>query len=427
MKNQDEINLINFFTRNKSLTRAQRARFASLVARDIGGFEPSDISNKDMGNLQEFETDDEIRDIFSNIEHSREITTNENYKDHSLELKIMNSNKNVTNLDLNNSVKKYPLKSKKEDLPEYISPKKIQLFLEQYNQNPILKYTCHSIDDKEIIEELCQLCEVEKYNYERHVDLIKREYDSLLKIFKDEPVSKKMIALISAYLKGQKEWSSDKIPINWSCDEIKKWAKDNPGIIPNPGPNIAKEQKNRGFRLNHFTSKLTNESIDSFVDLCKLFKSLFHIRRDNSLKKLIPSKINDININFSETNFRENIELFTDVDKLIQAIKQIVRICKECDSNSPNIEISSYIEEDNICIAIHHKNSKYGKPMKETVRRIGEKHSLLIKNQLNGLADLYIEADFDNNEFARINLWDGKPRKEVFITEVEGVKYILKF
>ncbi len=35
MKNQDEINLINFFTRNKSLTRAQRARFASLVARDI--------------------------------------------------------------------------------------------------------------------------------------------------------------------------------------------------------------------------------------------------------------------------------------------------------------------------------------------------------------------------------------------------------
>ena len=89
MKNQDEINLINFFTHNKNLTRAQRARFASLVARDIGGFEPSDISNNDMGNLQEFETDDEIRDIFSNIEHSRKITTNENYKDHSLELKIM--------------------------------------------------------------------------------------------------------------------------------------------------------------------------------------------------------------------------------------------------------------------------------------------------------------------------------------------------
>lgn len=35
MKNQDEINLINFFTRNKGLTRAQKARFASLVARDL--------------------------------------------------------------------------------------------------------------------------------------------------------------------------------------------------------------------------------------------------------------------------------------------------------------------------------------------------------------------------------------------------------
>lgn len=56
MKNQDEINLINFFTCNKSLTRAQRARFASLVARDIGGFEPSNIS-KDMESLQEFEVE----------------------------------------------------------------------------------------------------------------------------------------------------------------------------------------------------------------------------------------------------------------------------------------------------------------------------------------------------------------------------------
>ena len=424
MKNQDEINLINFFTRNKSLTRAQRARFASLVARDIGGFEPSDISNKDMGNLQEFETNDEMRDVFSNIEHSMEITLSKNYEDHSSELKTMGSNENVTKLD---SVKKNPLRSKKEDLPEYISPKKLQSFLEQYNQNPILKYTCHSIDDKEVIEELCQRCNVKTYNYEAHVQLIIQEFDVLLKSFKNEPISNNMIALISAYLKGKKEWSSDNIPINWSCKEIKEWAKDNPGKIPNPGPNIANEQKNRGFRLNHFTSKLTNESISRFDDLCKLFKSLFHIRRDNSLKKLITNKIDDININFSETNFRENIELFTDVDKLIQAITRIVRICKDCDSNNPNIEISCYTEEDNICIAIHHKNSKYGKPMKETVRRIGEKHSLLIKNQLNGLADLYIEADFDNNEFARVNLWNGKPRKEEIMTEVEGVKYILKF
>ena len=35
MNNQDEINLINFFTHNKNLTRAQRERFASLVARDL--------------------------------------------------------------------------------------------------------------------------------------------------------------------------------------------------------------------------------------------------------------------------------------------------------------------------------------------------------------------------------------------------------
>ncbi|MBO5272266.1 MAG: hypothetical protein J6B30_05570 [Muribaculaceae bacterium] len=47
MKNQDEINLINFFTRNKSLTRAQRARFASLVARDCLTNHNEDFNNTD--------------------------------------------------------------------------------------------------------------------------------------------------------------------------------------------------------------------------------------------------------------------------------------------------------------------------------------------------------------------------------------------
>ena len=36
MNYQDEINLINFFTRNKNLTREQRARFNRLVAIDLG-------------------------------------------------------------------------------------------------------------------------------------------------------------------------------------------------------------------------------------------------------------------------------------------------------------------------------------------------------------------------------------------------------
>ena len=47
MINQDEINLINFFTRNKHLTRAQRARFASLVARDCLINYKEDFNNTD--------------------------------------------------------------------------------------------------------------------------------------------------------------------------------------------------------------------------------------------------------------------------------------------------------------------------------------------------------------------------------------------
>lgn len=40
MDYQEEINLINFFTRNKNLTRGQRIRFEHLLARDINGFQP---------------------------------------------------------------------------------------------------------------------------------------------------------------------------------------------------------------------------------------------------------------------------------------------------------------------------------------------------------------------------------------------------
>lgn len=57
MKNQDEINLINFFMRNKGLTRTQRVRLVSLIARDMGGFKPLNIYSNVDRNLQEFETE----------------------------------------------------------------------------------------------------------------------------------------------------------------------------------------------------------------------------------------------------------------------------------------------------------------------------------------------------------------------------------
>lgn len=55
MKNNNTLNLINFFTRHKDLSRAQKARFNALVARDLNGFTSSSATLDHGKSSQEFE------------------------------------------------------------------------------------------------------------------------------------------------------------------------------------------------------------------------------------------------------------------------------------------------------------------------------------------------------------------------------------
>lgn len=65
MNNQNEINLINFFTRNKGLTRAQQARFATLVARDCMGFKPENSPIFDRYYDRKYEEFNAVRKKYS--------------------------------------------------------------------------------------------------------------------------------------------------------------------------------------------------------------------------------------------------------------------------------------------------------------------------------------------------------------------------
>lgn len=54
--------------------------------------------------------------------------------------------------------------------------------------------------------------------------------------------------------------------------------------------------------------------------------------------------------------------------------------------------------------------------------------SPIIEKQINGLCNLDLKADFSNNDFARINLWDGNLIKiQEKFDKFNGVEYILKF
>lgn len=313
---------------------------------------------------------------------------------------------------------------------EYISPVELQNFLLVFNQDDILKYTCHPIDSEEVINDINEKCGTDTYSVEQHSKILLDRFEEL---FKNERNSRNMRGLIYAYLSGSKEWSNNRVKINWKSPELIEWANANPGKVASPGRNIAVKQRSNGFRLPEpFSSVVSGRRIASFTELVIFFKSLFHIRRDNSLRNnisYINRSIDNVDIKFSE-NFNEGIELFTDVDKLLQAYKNIIKICADCSVNdeSPIIEISFYKDEKNVYLCIHHTNTKYGKTKDDSLKRIGESQSDLIKNQINGLCDLFIEADFGNEEYARINLWDESDElKAVNIAELQGVKYILRF
>lgn len=332
-------------------------------------------------------------------------------------------------------------KNKKNDNVAYISPNKLRTFLYKFNQDKILKYTCHEIDTEETIEEINRNCNTEKYDFEQHSKLIKSRIGSLLK---DQELKKnKFIGLLTAYLGlSRKSWSTSNVKIWWGHEELIKWSRENEGIILSPGRNIAKKQKKNGYRLQKpIKSHLTGERIDTFGKLVIYFKSLFHIRRDNSLRNILSYQnqklgIDGINISFSEENFNDNIELLTDVDKLIQAYREILGICKNANKDHEiNIELSFYESGDKVFFTVFDKGHCYKKTLKNATGRIGESQANLIKNKINGLCNLYIEADFDERTSARIDLWAEKSSTlsgdtkipSCPIEKVNGVKYILEF
>lgn len=377
-------NLIYFLTYNKELTREQLAKRDRLLARDC--VEPTAYQN--------------------------------------IYVEDKKSNKGNYN-----------------DKVEYVSPNELRTFLYKFNQDEILKYTCHEIDTEETIEEINKKCNTEKYDFELHSKLIIRRVNTLFE--EQELKNGNFRGLLKAYLGiSHKPWSTQDVPIWWNHEELIKWSKENEGIILSPGRNIAKKQKKNGYRLQKpIKSYLTGERIDTFSKLVIYFKSLFHIRRDNSLRSILSYQnkkhvIEGINISFSTENFNDNIELLTDVDKLVQAYKKILGICKEANKdNEINIELSFYESGDKIFFVIYDKGHFYRKPLKAATERIGESQTSLIKNQINGLCNLYIEADFDEKTPARIDLWTeksstlGSNAKIPFcrVDKVNGVKYILEF
>jgi hypothetical protein len=315
---------------------------------------------------------------------------------------------------------------------DYINPLNLYNALLAFNQNEVLRTTCHPIS-RANLEVIVFKIGNSEYDFKKHLKLIKENFEFLSK---NEKFTIKMYTLIKNYLTGDGLWSSQNINYSWSNKNLEDWANKHPNFVPNPEDSLIEIFGNEGYSLEKpFISKLTNKSIRNFSELVSFFKSLWHIKVDNPLQSILEKKNTDekhnewANIQFN--NFSQTLNLFTDVDKLVQAYSKIIHLIKQnsnLNENQQEIVISFYSDGSNKILSIHQLNTFWKKSVSDTLERpFGNSMFPLIQNQINGLCDLHIQAKFEDNQTYKVNLWDGSNRKAIPIRNpsFNGVKYLL--
>jgi hypothetical protein len=146
---------------------------------------------------------------------------------------------------ISEKIKTKPNLEKSNHLPKYLDPYHLYNFLFEYNQNPILRTTCHDIDSNEL-KSILEYCKTESYIFNEHLKSIIIAYEEHEKAY-SAPFQIK--ALIRGYLTGKDYngkiigWSSKNIKINWSSVDLSIWASENSGIPPNSSNTLLRENK----------------------------------------------------------------------------------------------------------------------------------------------------------------------------------------
>lgn len=327
---------------------------------------------------------------------------------------------------------------KEINLPKYLNPSYLYNFLFQYNQNKILRTTCHDIDSNEL-ESILEFCKTEKYDFNKHLKAIHDAYANHEKTHKAPHQIKE---LIRVYLTGKdfygnisKGWSNN-IKINWNSEEVSNWANLNIETPPNLNEEIAGTKEIELLEFSQINNAITATPVQNFTQLVLHFKNLFHIKSGQQSLIEIIKRVNSekswhekVNFEFDEHMFINNLEHFTDVEKLIQAYNKIIGliIAQHALSEKPKVKLKYYQENQRVIFSIQHLNSIYNKTIENTIERLGQTYTSLIKNQINGLCNFHLKADFGNQQFAEINLWNGKERESKPISAFQGVEHIMEF
>ena len=320
--------------------------------------------------------------------------------------------------------KREEVKQKRSGLPDYQDPALMYEFLYRYNQDPVLKTTCHLVDSNMLLG-LCKIWGIDRYDFGHHHKDIVTAYNRLSNSFNAQKRLKNINGLIFNYLTSKKpKWSSGNISEGWGTVALASWAKkkNNIGMPPNPDEALEEQRENDGYK---FTKALTIRSkrLEGLANLCLHFKNLFHITSANSLSnalKRVDAQKHLPNgsppVNFDPDQFHTDIELFTDVDKVVQTYEEILKIVADVSKGSGRpARVSVSCEEDSanrqVHLCIHHLESTFSKRAQSLADRLGTRYKSLINNQINGLCNFYQIARFSDGKDAEVNVWNGEERR----------------
>ena len=423
---KDKYDFIQEVLNNQKLSLAQRERILSLTSAEIRRDKEIDIVLEDRVIRLE-----EMVGINKNIRmtnNSEEVIDSNRFGEEELNISVSNKNNPES---INPSLPK-----------KYYYPSGLYKYLLAYNQDPILKSTCHLVDSNEL-EKIQKYCETDIYDYDKHYAKILESYNKIDCLFAPTYIK----ALIRGYLTGKKyngedidAWSEDKIEFYWSHKSIRNWCFENPGVPPNPDIGLSDKLENGGFQFAN-PIRIKEDYLQSLGDLVLHFKKMFHIREDNSLFKIIQRQnifrnwIEKIDFPLNKSPFPENIEFFTDVDKLLQSYNEIIQLIIEFKKEGkPEVFLSLSENENSIYFSIKCTNGVYGKSLSSAKNRlIGQKYESIIK-KLNGLCNIYLQADFGQKIISKRTIWADewniqKERVEHPCDESfqGGVEHILEF
>jgi hypothetical protein len=282
------------------------------------------------------------------------------------------------NVEINNEMNETLEVDKKVDnLPDYINAYHLYKFLFEYNQNPVLRSTCHDLDSGSI-EKIVDYSESESYCFSKHLIKIIENYSEHERKYKAPP---KIKALIRGYLTGKDYygnelitgWSSGGIKVNWSSSELVHWTSKHNGFPPNINQELAGDKEIDLFPIiPQITSPISYEAIQNFTQLVLHFKNLFHLKSGVQSLKAILDRFNKLKkwrekIDFDKTEiqFSDNLEHFTDVDRLTQAYNKLLDLIvkQHITVDKPKVKLRYYEENQKIYLSIHHLNGKYNKTL----------------------------------------------------------------